>query len=79
MPRERRVGFLMLVGLQNQISRRQQDFLHVGILPDFLARRGDDEFVEIAWMLELSAFIGAWNLAVRVLGCTHVSSLHRPA
>src|ERR1041384_468960 len=49
MPRERRVGFLMMIGFQDQIPRREQNFLHVGILPDFLARRRDNEFVEIAF------------------------------
>ena len=69
----------MMVGFQDEIAGGEQNFLHIGILPDFRARGGDDEFVEVAWMLELGAFIGAWNLAVRVLGCIHVSSLHRPA
>ena len=48
MPRSGRVGLLMMIGLQNKIAGGEQDFLHVGILPDFFARDGDDELVKFA-------------------------------
>lgn len=35
-----RVGFLMVIGFQNQIARREQNLFHLGILPYLLPCRG---------------------------------------
>lgn len=37
-----------MIGLENQVAGREQNFSHLGILPDLFAHRGDDEAVMFA-------------------------------